>query len=78
VVLVSSVRTSSITGPPTILSWKDRPGHDRRYGIDASKIECKLVGFIDHVQLRKLAAPLAKNGYGQYLLRLLAEDGPWN
>ena len=30
-------------------------------------------GFIDAEQLEKLARPLAKNGYGQYLLRLLAE-----
>jgi len=30
-------------------------------------------GFIDAAQLEKLAGPLAKNGYGQYLLRLLAE-----
>jgi glucose-1-phosphate thymidylyltransferase len=30
-------------------------------------------GFINDEQLHKLALPLAKNGYGQYLLRLLAE-----
>lgn len=30
-------------------------------------------GFINDEQLNKLATPLAKNGYGQYLLRLLAE-----
>jgi glucose-1-phosphate thymidylyltransferase len=30
-------------------------------------------GFIDDGQLAKLAGPLAKNGYGQYLLRLLKE-----
>ena len=30
-------------------------------------------GFIDAEQLEKLAQPLAKNGYGQYLRRLLAE-----
>ena len=30
-------------------------------------------GFIDAQQLEKLSHPLAKNGYGQYLLRLLAE-----
>jgi len=30
-------------------------------------------GFIDDEQLVKLANPLAKNGYGQYLLRLLKE-----
>ncbi|MGY6519957.1 MAG: glucose-1-phosphate thymidylyltransferase RfbA [Lysobacteraceae bacterium] len=32
-------------------------------------------GWIDADQLRRLAAPLAKNGYGQYLLSLL-EHGP--
>ncbi len=31
-------------------------------------------GFIDSAQLAKLAEPLAKNGYGQYLLRLLREQ----
>ena len=30
-------------------------------------------GFINAAQVAKLAAPLAKNGYGQYLLRLLKE-----
>jgi glucose-1-phosphate thymidylyltransferase len=30
-------------------------------------------GWIDTAQLGRLAQPLAKNGYGQYLLRLLAE-----
>jgi glucose-1-phosphate thymidylyltransferase len=30
-------------------------------------------GLIDAVQLEKLAAPLKKNGYGQYLLSLLEE-----
>jgi glucose-1-phosphate thymidylyltransferase len=33
------------------------------------------MGFIDAIQLERLAQPLAKNGYGQYLLRLLKE-GP--
>ncbi|MES2911986.1 MAG: glucose-1-phosphate thymidylyltransferase RfbA [Pseudomonadota bacterium] len=32
-------------------------------------------GFIDDRQLEQLAAPMAKNGYGQYLMRLLAERG---
>ena len=31
-------------------------------------------GFISSGQLEKLAQPLAKNGYGQYLLRLLSES----
>ncbi|MDY7545052.1 glucose-1-phosphate thymidylyltransferase RfbA [Glaciimonas sp. CA11.2] len=35
-------------------------------------------GFIGREQLMKLAMPLAKNGYGQYLLRLLDEKMyPW-
>jgi glucose-1-phosphate thymidylyltransferase len=36
------------------------------------------MGLIDCRQLRKLAEPLARNGYGQYLLHLLAEEGPWS
>jgi glucose-1-phosphate thymidylyltransferase len=32
-------------------------------------------GFIDDAQLHKLAAPLAKSGYGQYLQNLLKEGG---
>jgi glucose-1-phosphate thymidylyltransferase len=31
-------------------------------------------GFIDAAQLEKLATPLAKNGYGQYLLSLLKQE----
>ncbi len=31
-------------------------------------------GFIDAAQVEKLAAPLKKNGYGQYLMRLLREE----
>jgi glucose-1-phosphate thymidylyltransferase len=31
-------------------------------------------GFIDAEQVQKLAQPLAKNGYGRYLLQLLKED----
>ena len=33
-------------------------------------------GWIDDAQLEKLAAPLAKSGYGQYLLRLLRDKAP--
>ena len=32
-------------------------------------------GFIDAAQLERLAQPLAKSGYGQYLLGLLKERG---
>jgi glucose-1-phosphate thymidylyltransferase len=31
-------------------------------------------GYITEGQLEKLIAPLSKNGYGQYLQRLLQED----
>jgi glucose-1-phosphate thymidylyltransferase len=30
-------------------------------------------GYIDAAQLEKLADPLKKNGYGQYLMQLLTE-----
>ena len=33
-------------------------------------------GFINAAQFEKLAQPLAKNGYGQYMLRLLKEPHP--
>ena len=49
---------------------------ERRQGL---KVACPeeiayRKGFIDAQQLQRLAAPLAKSGYGQYLQRLL-EDG---
>lgn len=48
---------------------------ERRQGL---KVACpeELVyrqGWIDAAQLERLAQPLARNGYGQYLLRLLTE-----
>ncbi len=33
------------------------------------------MGYIDIAQLEKLAQPLKKNDYGQYLLRIVAEEG---
>jgi glucose-1-phosphate thymidylyltransferase len=36
------------------------------------------MGFIDAGQLKRLAQPLAKSGYGQYLFRILAEHAPWS
>jgi glucose-1-phosphate thymidylyltransferase len=48
---------------------------EERQGL---KIACSeevayLMGFIDAEQVRRLAEPLRKSGYGDYLLRLLAE-----
>jgi glucose-1-phosphate thymidylyltransferase len=49
---------------------------EKRQGL---KIACPeeiayRMGYIDAEQVRRLAAPLAKNGYGQYLLRMLEEQ----
>ena len=51
---------------------------ERRQGL---KIACPEEiawrrGFIDDAQLDRLAQPLAKSGYGQYLRQLLRERGP--
>lgn len=71
-------------------AWLDTGTHDslldagqfiatleRRQGL---KIACPeeiawRAGFIDDAQLRRLAEPLAKSGYGQYLQRLLRDGG---
>jgi glucose-1-phosphate thymidylyltransferase len=34
------------------------------------------MGFIDDAQLRRLAGPLAKSGYGEYLLRIVGDAAP--
>jgi glucose-1-phosphate thymidylyltransferase len=69
-------------------AWLDTGTHDslleasqfiatieRRQGLKVACVEeiAWRNGFIDDAQLQQLAQPLAKNGYGQYLLRLLAE-----
>lgn len=71
-------------------AWLDTGTHDslleagqfiatleRRQGLKIACLEeiAWRNGFIGDAQLEKLAAPLAKNGYGQYLLRLLKERG---
>ncbi|HMM72975.1 MAG TPA: glucose-1-phosphate thymidylyltransferase, partial [Rhodocyclaceae bacterium] len=51
---------------------------ERRQGL---KIACPeeiawRKGFIDSARLEQLAQPLAKSGYGQYLIRMLRETRP--
>jgi glucose-1-phosphate thymidylyltransferase len=70
-------------------AWLDTGTHDslleasqfiatleRRQGLKVACVEeiAWRNGFIDDTQLQQLAQPLAKNGYGQYLLRLLTES----
>jgi glucose-1-phosphate thymidylyltransferase len=69
-------------------AWLDTGTHDslldaasfiatlqKRQGLQVACPEEIAFGqkWIDAAQIQKLAAPLAKNGYGQYLLRLLKE-----
>ena len=71
-------------------AWLDTGTHDslldagqfiatleRRQGLKIACLEeiAWRSGFIDDAQLSKLAEPLAKNSYGQYLQRLLNEQG---
>ena len=50
---------------------------EARQGLKISCVEeiAWRMGFIDASQLRSLAEPLAKNGYGQYLFDLLKREG---
>lgn len=49
---------------------------EKRQGLKVACIEeiAYRMGYIDEDQLRNLAEPLAKNGYGQYLLQIINED----
>ncbi len=50
---------------------------EERQGLKVACVEevAYRMGFIDAAQLRALAQPLAKSGYGEYLLRVLADAG---
>jgi glucose-1-phosphate thymidylyltransferase len=49
---------------------------ERRQGLKVACIEevAYRIGYIDAAQVEKLAIPLRKNGYGQYLLNMLHYD----
>jgi glucose-1-phosphate thymidylyltransferase len=49
---------------------------EKRQGLKMACIEeiAYRLGYIDREQVLKLAGPLAKNGYGQYLLRMVDEQ----
>jgi glucose-1-phosphate thymidylyltransferase len=51
---------------------------EERQGLKVSCVEeiAWRMGFIDADQLRNLASPLLKSGYGEYLLRILRDDPP--
>ncbi len=73
------------------IAWLDTGTHDslmessnfievieKRQGLKVACVEeiAYHMGYIDGVQLEKLAEPLVKNGYGQYLLRILKKGSP--
>ena len=49
---------------------------EKRQGLKVACIEeiAYTLGYIDEKQLISLAEPLKKNGYGQYLLRLMGKQ----
>lgn len=70
-------------------AWLDTGTHDslseastyievleKRQGLKIACLECIAyeMGWIDREKLRELAAPMARNQYGQYLLRLAEND----
>lgn len=71
------------------IAWLDTGTHDsllqssrfievieKRQGLKVACIEeiAYLMKYIDNAQLEKLALPLMKNNYGQYLMKLLQEE----
>ena len=74
---------------PRGFAWLDTGTHDslseastfievieKRQGLKVACLEeiAYKQGWISREQLRQVAQPMAKNGYGQYLLRLASEE----
>jgi glucose-1-phosphate thymidylyltransferase len=52
---------------------------EQRQGLKVACVEeiAYRMGYIDSNQVEKLARPLVKNGYGQYLIDMLEHEGRW-
>lgn len=52
---------------------------EQRQGLKVACVEeiAYRMGYIDSNQVEKLARPLVKNGYGQYLINMLEHKGRW-
>jgi glucose-1-phosphate thymidylyltransferase len=52
---------------------------EQRQGLKVACVEeiAYRMGYIDSRQVEKLAQPLVKNGYGQYLMNMLKYEGRW-
>ena len=67
--LVTGTHESMLVASQSICTIENSQG----FNVPTPEIIVWLHGWIDYAQLLRLAPPLAKSGYCQYLLRLLKE-----